>query len=882
MAKVHQVLTNLLKSSGNSDLTIVTYENSKPKTHPTCARDFSLFIEKYCEAVEEEEKLCFGEAITKTNLPIIGNFIFRFDTYQDVYYNDDFIPELVKCYQNTIEECFENTYRDDIYRCIILESEDANNIGDNYYINVRIQFPFCHVNKDDYKKFFRPILIQSLKKMGMGFFHTAPLDEWSNSLQEFEKSIPLYGSRNDNHDSPKFLCAYGQNATSIKLYFDPDEHSFVVNGQCNFDFCEKFSYESMLPILLSIYFSGFVLSVDPSHISNVPESKNVSTLDWDDGDILSDNPKSMFTYLIEMISIERSSKKNYWLDVGRAIHNIFGYSEEGVIEGLEEWKKFTARGTINVEDCEIVYPQLIDSHLTIKTIAFYAREDNPELYKEWHNRWTEPSLNCALDLTHKSVSEAFYRFMWLEFIFSPNTEFQWFHYNGVYLEPYNEISVLHKITKEFITVFQRYKHNLAQLQLDEKIDDKSKKIHMQDEKQVIKLIEKLSNGPYQKQILEFSKQYFRVTNFDKIYDSNANTIACRNCIIEVYSNEVVCRTGKPEDYITKCTEKFYPRNYTWKTKNVQTVMKIFNQMMIGDSEFVDFFWRFNASMLRGRNLDKIFPICTGEGDNGKSIYAKFLQHAFGSYCVDMPPETISGKGGRGGEARADLAQAHGTRIATVIEPSNNHMQSNVIKKFTGNDRSWCRGLFQKGGAIEQFYKLILLCNEIPDFSQIEKAIIIRVLLIPFKACFCNDAPEDEDEQYSQKRFPRDDTLEDKIPELSTAFLWILVQYYPKYIKEGIKNRPSIVIKTNDEHWMEKDPYQCFITENLIRTGNPDDTIKYTEVFKTFKAWYIENYGMDKDTLKQDHVISQLKQSIRLGVASDRRWKGWRFKEDQVE
>lgn len=858
-----------------NDLTILKYNNAELKKFPTSASRLADFFNEYCKVLRggDLNNLKYGELIEKNELPLIGNFVFHFSEQNDIYYTDELISTMVKCYQNVISMCFENADdREDHFKCVVLISDTDRNREPS--LHIRLQFPYCKVDRKFYSSVVRNAIISELTRSdAINYFTIVPNGGWEGSMKDFDKSVPLYGSMNDDNFAPIFDSIYTLDGKPYERedFFDPEESYFISSGRCDGNFASDFSSEELLPIFLSIYFCNDIMK--PKRMKKeATTKKHVPYVDIDDENISNDDPKTMFGFLINLLNPYRAEEENFWLDVGRCIFNIFDGSEEG----LDEWKKFTLKGSRNPRECDTQYIVFGNNpgYLTIKTIAWYAREDNPEHYQLWHSKWTEVSLDKALTQVHREVAEAFYRIFWLDFIYCSRTESKWFRFNGVFLRPCDDEIVKKYISKHFSDVYvaKQIEKNEEALEAE----GRRRKNLLEDVKYYNQIVSKLGDESYQNKILKQARQHFICENFHKIYDADPKKIACNNCVIEVTSTKAVTRSGKLEDFITKSTEVRYPRKYSWKSPEVIKVLKIFSQIMVEDQELIEWFWRFNASILRGRNNDKIFPICPGCGDNGKTIYAKFLQYGLGSYSVDMPVETISGKGGRAGEARADLAQAQGTRVATVLEPSENNIQTSVIKKFSGNDRQWCRTLFDKGGAMEQLYKLILLCNDIPHFSHVEKALISRVLIIPFLALFSIEAPEDPTEQRKQRCYPMDPTLEDQIPDLAPAFLWICVQYFPKYVVEGIKTRPKIVSEYTQNYWKRHDYYRCFMEECLRKTE--DGSLTSTELVKAFREWFEENNGRgtNKQLLQTSYLITKFTTSEYLGPWENRRWKGWKL------
>lgn len=96
------------------------------------------------------------------------------------------------------------------------------------------------------------------------------------------------------------------------------------------------------------------------------------------------------------------------MDVGRALYSV----AKGGPEGLDLWVQYSEKADVkgrSREDCLSHYYTFRGSGVTIKTLGWFAREDNPDHYNEWHRAWINDSLTDALSTTDADVAEAFYR-----------------------------------------------------------------------------------------------------------------------------------------------------------------------------------------------------------------------------------------------------------------------------------------------------------------------------------------------------------------------------------------------------------------------------------------------------------------------------------------
>ena len=133
----------------------------------------------------------------------------------------------------------------------------------------------------------------------------------------------------------------------------------------------------------------------------------------------------------------------------------------------------------------------------------------------------------------------------------------------------------------------------------------------------------------------------------------------------------------------------------------------------------------------------------------------------------------------------------------------------------------------------------------------DEAIRRRVCIIPFISKWVEDAPDSIEEQYKLHRFKDDPNFERKIPAMAPAFLWLMVKYYPKFVKDF--TFPEAVRKSCEEYWINKDIYALYVRERvklrdprLSYTYNIEDiTLKWKDLYNDFKQWYRENYSGNK-------------------------------------
>ena len=76
-----------------------------------------------------------------------------------------------------------------------------------------------------------------------------------------------------------------------------------------------------------------------------------------------------------------------------------------------------------------------------------------------------------------------------------------------------------------------------------------------------------------------------------------------------------------------------------------------------------------------------------------------------------------------------------------------------------------------------------------------------------------ELPEDIEEQIKIRTYRIDEKFDEQAPRLAGALLWLAVNYYKIYLKDGLKD-PPYMQKWMDDYWKKNDSYTSFIAERL--------------------------------------------------------------------
>lgn len=925
-------LLNLIKdvslphSGSNLEYTHYTYFNpAQPWSFKSS--EYQKFWSDYCRLVEHSIDTDYKDGLLAIgskppiNVPVIGNLLFEFSESGGMsfneYYNDKFVARLVSCYQKVLLENFkisENKY--ELICCVLEPTKDVTHNGDTL-VNIRLHFPYCTIDQRYYTRILRPRLIDLMRNMNI--FSCIPVQPSNNLGDIIDPSfintpIPLYGSISKPDHSPldlTYIYAY-INDHDLELHeyteynltdiFKIENIHLIQTNLINIQMFEQinpqsgmtYPLEHWIPLFLSTDYNTVITHPNDNLISVANELHPMNELKGSNGspkpiqiDNVYETNMDIAEKLITMIDSSKARDENYWLDIGRSIYNC-NNEFEGV--GYKLWVGFSTSAGRTKEQCEMRWDSFeIENPLTVKTIAWLARKDSPSSYKAWHDKKCEIYLKNAASCTENDIALALYWVYWLDFTCSSAKNKTWYVYKTHrWIPSDNGIELSKLISSKFKDIFQSLITTLSK-EAQESYDDYTTEKNNKTIENITKLIRALKTTRTKGNIMREAIELFKDDNFDKFANNNPHYMGVINCVIEVCSDRAIYRDGKPEDYVTMCSHVRYHPEYTWETPMVKKVIKWMRQCF-PDEDLYNYVMKLFSSFLRSKNVEKIFPCLTGEGDNSKSMFKQLMELVFGSYSFTFSTETLTGRSGA--RASQQKALARWAKIAWAQEPDEDATFKNgILKELTGMDKIFANLLYDNGINFDVMFTLLVVANKIPIIPGADKAIINRFRAIPFLSTWIFNAPKSEEEQFATRTFQIDRNFSDQIYSMAPAMLWVLVQTVAQYKREGLPE-PLLVKQATETYWEEHDIYRHFqrdcieeaIDKSLKSTSNlkginKNSKLTVSEVYNSFRFWLRDTYPNIK-AIDQPSMSYELKQ--RWGKTIEGQWAGIRLKQSAAD
>jgi P4 family phage/plasmid primase-like protien len=374
------------------------------------------------------------------------------------------------------------------------------------------------------------------------------------------------------------------------------------------------------------------------------------------------------------------------------------------------------------------------------------------------------------------------------------------------------------------------------------------------------------------------QEFFYQEDFENKLDQNEYLLGFENGVLDL--KELRFREGRQDDFISKSTGYDY-KEFDEEDDEVLDV-KDFLVKVFPDPQLLTYFVEYCAKLLRGGNFDKTFTVFTGaSGDNGKSLTTSLIEKTLGrEYSIKFPTTTLTGKRTQSSQASPELDRINGVRYGVLQEPEKgDRINTGMMKELTGNDTMFIRGLFKDGKDVLPMLKLVFVCNHLPNLPADDQATWNRVRVVPFESRFPKEdflVPHTFEEQIAKKIFKRDPELNEKLPGMRQAFMWMCFKTYKKILKYGSSEDPLKVTEATLKYREKNDYYLHFVNEMLIKDDSLDNPgLNLNELYNKFKEFYAEWYNETRNIPSKQDLRDEMYNKI--GVPQGGKWKKWRFR-----
>jgi len=596
----------------------------------------------------------------------------------------------------------------------------------------------------------------------------------------------------------------------------------------------------------------------------------------------------------ECLNERRADCYKTWMEVGWCLSNI-----ENSEEMFEVWVDFSKKSTKSdgtdwgrhKRDWMKGFSRNTPgSKLTLKSLHYWAREDNPEKYKELveedHIRYVQQKV----DETHYHIAKLLKRMYKGTYCASVEIRrIEWYYYDASinsWRHTNQGMELREKLSTEVVDLIVAARMRLKKKGYDEYCEQNAIAVGQGREmdedwfkqwgatfdggrfETLHKIEKKLYQTDFKNCVMKEAAELFCEEDFLNQLNMNTQLFACRNGVLDLrmqvqntstgeLEEKVVFRPGKPDDSISFLAGRNYPDTepldyveYDAEDPQQHDLME-FLKKIFPNHELLRYYLRLMASCLEGANREQCYYTFIGVGGNGKSKVVDLMRYTFGDYCCSLQATALTRKRPESGAANPDIISIKNKRFIYLQEPDDKEpLNTSRMKQFSGEDVVEARALYEDQQRFRITGKLFMMCNRLPPITSMDRGTWRRIRVIPFGSKFV-DPSDPELKTKKANVFLRDNKLDEKLRMWREAWLGLLVHIFEtEYLVNGLEPIPQAVLEESSKYRDNFDQYGKFKAERMIDFRDPrlgleeygDEKVSLKELQNAYNTWTKQNEG----------------------------------------
>ena len=832
----HDFINNYKVVKKLGEKNIITHTSITGGSYNIPENKRSDFFRLYKKAIKSGAKLHLTEQHISQS-PIIIDIDIKYkilkDTSNKRLYTDNHTTKIIEIYNKYIIE-FLNINNDDQLNAYVMEKERPTLItgeGDYeiYKDGMHIIYPNLCTNPK-IQHILRASILSKLSENNI-FLDINPI----NTLDDiFDKAVIekagwlLYGSCKPNYKPYVVTNVYNKDLQIIE--FDDDDLIQELSIQ-------RYNSDEITP--LNNNWDNNKIDELYNKIYGKNIKKGIKGTEYD---------IKIANDLVSLISYKRADDYNSWIELGFCLHNI----DESL---LDLWIDFSKKNHKYKDgECEKHWNNFKEEGLTIKSLHRWAKLDNPDQYNEFMIRELNDVLKKSTSGTSYDVAKAFYEMYKYQFVVSSISHKSWYYFdNNKWCTMDGAYRIINELNENMVNQYLMMASRYSNLVVKAEGDDKEKYLKIQDD--CLRVSLKIRSASFKESIIKELLSLYYDPAFINRLDESRSLICFTNGVLDI--NSMIFREGRPEDYISLCTNIAY-EPYDKSNKLIQDVENFLVEIQ-PHADIREYIIRFMSSCIAGQSPDEKIHIWTGSGGNGKSVLVTLMQSCLGDYATTLSIALLTQKRAASNAATPELADTKGKRFAVFQEPDNNdHIHVGHMKELTGNDKIKARKLFKEPIEFIPQFKPVLTCNKLPTIPSTDGGTWRRIRVTPFEMKFVENPVEDYERKINKN-------LKEILPLWKEAFMSMLVEAYKRYKKEGLIE-PDTVLEYTKQYEKQSDSLYEFIF-GMISKGDAEDSFNLSELYRDFTNWYKLNHS-DKCTYSKNDIKYEIEEKIKKKFSKD--------------
>jgi len=544
-----------------------------------------------------------------------------------------------------------------------------------------------------------------------------------------------------------------------------------------------------------------------------------------------------------ILSQKRAISYSTWIEVGYCLHSISTSLLSAWIGFSKKWELW-----VDSKECEKQWEWFNKNNnhnYTIGSLHYWAKSDKPDDYKKIIRDSLSVIVHSSVGSSgsHSDVANVIYHYFKDCFVCSNIKDSSWYYFNERKGGKWEETEMGHELRKrlsnDIVDVYNHYgsvyKSRANDLLLE---DEDAAKLQSDKHTKCLEIQIKLKDSVYKDKVMKECKEKFYDKEFIEKLNDKKNLIGFENGIYDLTKSEF--KSGLPSDYVSLSTGYSLPvdvKNLPVKLDEITDLvssMDDYDELNDALEDFLakvfpikrvrEYTMRFLSSCLSGDIREEKFYFWTGSGGNGKSKLIEMIDFVLGDYSRSMDVAFLTTKRGSSSSASPELENIKNARFVYMSEPEKTDLiYVGKLKQMTGGDKMTTRALFKGTTQFKPQFKIVLMCNDLPQLGGNDGGIWRRIEVVKYLAKFTDNI---RSVNHDRHQYLADNQLTAKLEQWKLVFIIKLLQKYVIYDKEGTCPPQEV-----------KDETKQYKTSNDLIANWVDDRIIECEEFTTFDDLY---------------------------------------------
>ena len=815
-----------------------------------------------------------------TRLVIDLDFKYK-DDIKERQYDENVLKSMIKDIFYHIDNCYNISENQKV--CWVMEKDkvlDAPQKGYKVKDGIHFLFPYITAEKKSYQKLRDDIISEDFTE----YFKENGFIPPSNKMDEIiDNAIYkggnwfIYGSGKPNEIryslTKIFKMSSDDNLINLPtdLYIDnPSEIvklNSVFHGEINVDYTDHLSSKMSK--------------------TNLKNSKSIESISSEEmnpiiiSNALKHDIEVAKQLVIRCLSEERASDYSSWIEVGYCLHGIHHSLLPAWIAFSKKWQMYNS--SKECEDQWEWFDKNNNKNLTIGSLHYWSKSDNPD---EWNEIIRESlgglvASSIATSGSHADVANVIYHYFNDCYVCANIKESSWFYFNEVKGGKWEETEMGHelrcRLSNEIVDLYCYYGNQYKDKSLAAE-DEDMREMYDKKHTSALKIQIQLKDSNYKDKIMKECKEFFYDKTFVEKLNDQKNLLGFENGVYDL--NTSTFRGGLPSDYVSLTTGLTMPviksdlptdiNSIIDNSKELTSYQELYEglndflQKVFPIDDVLEYTLRFLSSCLSGEIREEKFYFWTGSGGNGKSKLVELIDYTLGDYSKSMDVGFLTTKRGSSSAASPELENIKNARFVSMSEPEKTDtVYIGKLKQMTGGDKMTSRGLFKGTTQFKPQFKIVLMCNDLPQLGGNDGGIWRRIEVLKFISKFTNNGKSVNEDKH---QYCADEQLSAKLEQWKLLFMIMLLKKYEEYDKTGTLPPKEV-----------KEETKCYQNSNDIISNWVDDCLSECDDFTPFEllydAWedYCDDEGItsrqrpDKKEVKVEILKLQEKTEYGLNI-----------------